>query len=51
MTVTPIFNKMREQRLRCFGHVMCKPLNAPIIKKICYHEEDKKKGIDQPKFT
>ena len=49
--VAPVYDKMREHRLRWFGHVMRRPLNAPVRKGICYHEEDMKKGRGRPKLT
>ena len=49
--IAPVAEKMREHRLRWFGHILRKPLDAPIRTEVCYRENDMKRGRGQPKLT
>ena len=49
--IAPVAEKMREHRLRWFGHILRRPLNAPIRTEVCYRENDMKKGRGRPKLT
>lgn len=48
--VAPIGEKMREHRLRWFGHVRRRPLDAPVRRGILPYE-DCKRGRGRPKLT
>lgn len=49
--VAPVEEKMREHRLRWFGHVLRRPLDAPVRKKVCFQENEGKRGRGRPKVT
>ena len=49
--VAPIEDKMRENRLRWFGHIGLRPMDAPIkrVEKIDFEQSKKLRG--RPKMT
>ena len=49
--VTMIEDKMRENRLRWFGHIGCRPMDAPVrrMEKIDIEQDKKLRG--KPKMT
>ena len=49
--VAPINEKMRESRLRWFGHVQRRVINALAKKKELVQNERTKKGRGRPKIT
>ena len=49
--VAPIEEKMRENRLRCCGHIERRPINAPVRKSDAIHIEDNAKGRGRPKLA
>ena len=49
--VAPIEDKMRENRLRWFGHVQRKPLDAPVRKSDLLTIHGNAKGRGRPKLT
>ena len=48
--VAPIEEKMRENRLRWFGHIQ-RPTNAPVRKSDAIHIEGNARGRGRPKLT
>ena len=49
--VTPIENKLRENRLIWFGHVKHKPLDAPVRKSDLISIDDNTRSRCRPKLT
>ena len=49
--VAPFGEKMRESRLRWFGHLQRKIINAPMRKSELLEVEETKKGRGIPKVT
>ena len=49
--VAPIEDKMREIRLRWFGHIQRKPLDAPVRKSDLLIIHDNARGRGRPKLT
>ena len=49
--VAPIEEKMRENRLRWFGHIQRRPINDPDRKSGAIHIEGNAKGRGRPKLT
>lgn len=49
--VAPIEDKMRENRLRWFGHVQRRPLTAPVRKSDIVQIEGNARGRGRPKLT
>ena len=49
--VAPIEEKMRENRLRWFGHIQRRPTNAPVRKSDAIHIEGNARGRERPKLT
>ena len=49
--IAPIEDKMRENRLRWFGHIGCRPMDAPArrVEKIDFEQGKKLRG--RPKMT
>ena len=49
--VAPIEEKMRENRLRLFGHIQRRPINAPVRKSDAIHIKGNARGRGRPKLT
>ena len=49
--VAPIEEKMRENRLRWFGHIQRRPTNAPVRKSDAIHIEGNTRGRGRSKCT
>ena len=49
--VAPIEEKMRENRLRWFGHIQRRPTNASVRKSDVIHIEGNARGRGRPKVT
>ena len=49
--VAPIEEKMRENRLRWFGHIQRRPINVPVRKSDVIHIEGNDRGRGRPKLT
>ena len=48
--VAPNEEKMRENRLRWFGHIQRRPINTPVRKSDAIHIEDNARGRGRPKW-
>ena len=49
--IAPIEDKMRENRLRWFGHIGCRPMDAPVRRVENINIEQGKKLRGRPKMT
>ena len=49
--IVPIEDKLRENRLRWFGHVHRRPLDAPVRRLESMHIDKSKRGRGRPKIT
>ena len=49
--VTPIGDKMRESRLRWFGHVQRRPMTAPVRRSETIQVEGARRNRGRPKLT
>ena len=47
----PIEEKLIQHRLRWFGHVQRRPLEAPLCSKILRYNSNVKRGRGRPKLT
>jgi hypothetical protein len=49
--VAPIQEKLVQHRLRCFGHIQRRPLEAPVRSGILSRPENTRRGRDRSRLT